>query len=33
MPIAAHSLNMITEKWRRRSLAATGDYAEGVAAP
>ncbi|MEM1510667.1 MAG: hypothetical protein QW096_12445 [Thermofilaceae archaeon] len=33
MPIAMRPLDRIAEKWRRRSLAAAGDYAEGVAAP
>ncbi|MEM1697775.1 MAG: hypothetical protein QXG48_03900 [Thermofilaceae archaeon] len=32
MPIVMRPLDTIAEKWRRRSLAAAGDYAEGVAA-
>ncbi|MEM0310948.1 MAG: hypothetical protein QXF10_05865 [Ignisphaera sp.] len=32
MPIVMRPLDRIAEKWRRRSLAAAGDYAEGVAA-
>ncbi|MEM4431107.1 MAG: hypothetical protein QXM08_08070 [Thermofilaceae archaeon] len=33
MPIVMRSLDEIAEKWRRRCLAATGDYAKGVVAP
>ncbi|MEM4667471.1 MAG: hypothetical protein QW498_09240 [Thermofilum sp.] len=33
MPIVLRPLDKIVEKWRSRASAASGDYAEGVAAP
>ncbi|MEM4020022.1 MAG: hypothetical protein QXG57_07340 [Thermofilaceae archaeon] len=33
MPIVLRPLDKIVEKWRARASAASGDYAEGVAAP